>query len=97
MKIETQLIEDEIYFVTSKGEEDRGYIYNRRNGEHQFSRQMGSVPFMKQIFVKTEEGNLEVNERKVKITADYLVGAISESINPVEYRRLLQIWRSKRK
>jgi hypothetical protein len=109
MAIESQLIEDEIYLVTNRVEEDRGYIYNRRNGEHIFSRQMGSVYFIKQIFVKAEKGNLEIDKieesknfwggktpRKVKITGKYLVGALNESTSPAEYRRLLQIWRTKR-
>ena len=97
METETQLIEDEIYLVTSKREENRGYIYNLKEGEHQFSRQIGSVFFMRQIFVKAEAGSLEVSGNRVKITADYLVGALNESKDPVEYRRLLEIWRSKRK
>jgi hypothetical protein len=101
IEIEPTLVENGIYLVTSKGhkedgEEDRGYIYNRKEGEHIFSRKMGYVHYMRQIHVDAKPGNLEVQGNRVWIIGSYLVGALSESTNPSEYRRLLEIWMEKR-
>jgi hypothetical protein len=99
MTIETQartaeLTEDAIYLVTTRVEEDMSYTYNRRDGEHVFSRPMeNSFPFLKQIFVEAGNNQLNVDGKKVDISkTGYVVGMTDKSENPEEYERLSKIW-----